>query len=124
MSSVLLHFVNIPSLLFPSDTASYLSSGGPSTNHSGDELCSSILLCHIPTEPSEYKWVGSEHQITKLTSPSNSQVTYIFPAFLKCYWSKSLELHREAGTILCKWDSSKITSRASQGFCPLYPSTN
>lgn len=62
-------------------------------------------------------------RLSSLISPSNSQVTYILPAFLKCYWSKNLELHWEVGTILCKCDSSKITSRASQGFFPLYPST-
>lgn len=54
-------------------------------------------------------------RLSSLTSPSNSQVTSILPAFLKHYWSKSSELHWKAGTILCKCDRSKITSRASQG---------
>ena len=99
MSSVLLHFVNIPSLLFPSDTASYLSSGSPSTNYSGHELCSSIMLCHISTEPSEYKWVGSEHQIIK------PHITLKSSGDLHSSCISEMLLVKELGAPLGSWDN-------------------
>lgn len=84
MSNVLLHFVNIPSLLFPSDTASYLSLGGPTTNHSDDELCSSVTLCHIPTRAFwvQMGWLwGSDYQA------SHHPQILRWPPFFLHFWN-------------------------------------
>lgn len=85
---------------------------------------SSIKLCHIPTRAfgGSTSGLAPSAGLPSLTLPSNSQVTYILPALLRCHGVKILgPPDRAAGTALCRCDSSKNHPEGQSRHVPTLP---